>query len=183
MTWNSWPLAAMALLVLTTNAHTARAQDTQTVNVAPRQLAVSLTCDNVKKVIQSASFASLSAEDRDQALIVLADCATAEHNQEHPNDPQVTIVGADPNASGDKVFFKTISRKQADQVEAACHLVGQATFAFLNAATTVTPPIKVLVGVAGAATDQGGIQCYAYMNALQNNNPMVVLQYVLGNLA
>jgi hypothetical protein len=167
-------VAAGILCALVCSDSTAYADEPVTVDVAPRQLAVGLTCQTAKSVVVSPGFASLSSDERDQALIMMANCATAEHNQEHPDDPQTVVVGADPNSGGDKIFFKTISLKTAQEVRDACRVVGQATFAFLNATTNVAPPVKVVVGVAGAATNQGGVQCDAFMDGLQHNNPMVV---------
>lgn len=151
-------------------------EEPQIVKVAPRQLAVSVTCDAAKSAVNSSTFASLGVEDRDQVLITIGACAAAEHNKEHPDDPQIIVVGANPNLtySDDKVFMKTIPLKQTQAVQLICEFVGRATFAFLNKSTPVAASPKVLVGAAGATTDKGPVECGAFLRELGKDNPMVV---------
>jgi hypothetical protein len=106
---------------------------------------------------------------------MMGHCAAAEHNQEHPDDLQAVVVGPDPQGTDDKIFFKTIPVGQADQVHAVCLRAGQAAFAFMNAADNIAPPIKVVVGAVGAATDNGAVDCDGYLHALQKDNPFVIL--------
>ena len=122
-------------------------------------------------------FLSNSAEYRDDVLITTRYCSATAHNQLTPTKPEIVVVSADPNASGDnKIFIKTVPKYNAKEVHAACALAGKAAFTYLQTSTSsATPQADAVIAGSDVLTGSGKVDCDSFLRATGADNPLVVL--------
>ena len=145
--------------------------------VAQKQLVSGTNCQTAAHAASKPDFASKSAEYRDDVRITTRYCSATAHNQVNPTNPEVVVVGADPNAAGggDRIFVKTIPKNDAKKVHDTCVLAGKGASASTQAATT--PPSQPGEAIAGAdvLTSAGKVDCQDFLRATDAASPLVVL--------
>jgi hypothetical protein len=144
--------------------------------VAQKQLVSGTNCQTAAQVAAKPEFMSKSAEYRDDVHITTRYCSATAHNQLNPTKPEIEVVSADPNASGEtKIFFRTVPKNDANKVHDTCILAGKAAFAYLRASTTATPQGNGVVAGADVMTSSGKVDCEGFLRATDPANPLVVL--------
>jgi hypothetical protein len=144
--------------------------------LAQKQLVSGTNCQTAAHEAAKPDFLSKGAEHRDDVLITTRYCSATAHNQLTPTKPEILVVGADPNASGDnKIFFKTVPKYAAKKVRDICVLAGKSAFAYMPAPTTATPPSDAAVAGADVLTSSGKVDCEGFLHATDATNPLVVL--------
>src|SRR5215475_10940285 len=117
--------------------------------VAQKQLVSGTNCQTAAHAAPQPDFASKSAEYRDDVRITTRYCSATAHNQVNPTNPEVMVVGADPNAAGggDRIFVKTIPKNDAKKVHDTCVLAARAASAYTQASKTPTSqPDEAIAG-------------------------------------
>jgi len=166
---------SLALAGVTT-AQTAQMSATTDPVMAQKQLVSGTDCQSAAIAIAKPDFPSKSAEYRDDVLITTRYCSATAHNQLTPADPQIVVVSADPNASGDdKIFFKTIQKNDAKKVHDACVAAGQATLAYLQATAATAPQADTVIAGGDVLTSTGRLDCDGFLRATAADNPLIVL--------
>ena len=144
--------------------------------LAQKQLVSGTNCQTAAHATSKPDFLSKSAEYRDDVVITTRYCSATAHNQLTPTNPEMVVVGADPSASGgNKIFFKTIPKNDANKVHDTCVLAGRAAMAYTQASTTATPQADAGVAGADVLTSSGKVDCEAFLRATDAANPLVVL--------
>jgi len=144
--------------------------------VAQKQLVSATNCQTAANAKSRSDFLSKGEEYRDDVLITTRYCSATAHNQLTPTEPEIVVVSANPNASGDvKIFFKTMPKYNTKKVHDTCVLAGKATFAYLQASTAATAQADSAVAGADVLTSSGKVDCDGFLNATEADNPLVVL--------
>jgi len=144
--------------------------------IAQKQLVSRTNCQTAAYAASKPDFLSKSVEYRDDVHITTRYCSATAHNQLTPTKPQIVVVGANSDASGeDKVFFKTIPLKDPKKVHDACVLAGKAAVAYPQAAAGTTPQTNAVIVGADVLTDSGKVDCEDFLRATAADNPLVVL--------
>jgi len=144
--------------------------------VAQKQLVSGTNCQTAAHATSKPDFPSKSAQYRDDVLITTRYCSATAHNQVNPTNPEIVVVGADPNASGGgKIFVKTIAKNDAKKVHDTCVLAGKATSAYTQASPTPTSQPDEATAGADVQTSSGKVDCQDFLRATDAANPLVVL--------
>jgi hypothetical protein len=145
--------------------------------VAQKQLVSGTNCQTAANPpSKKPGFLSSGAEYRDDVLITTRYCGATAHNQLTPTQPEIVVVGADPDASGDvKVFIKTISKNDAKKVHDTCVLAGKATFAYVQPPTTTTAQADAVIAGVDVLTSSGKVDCDGFLRTTGADNPLVVV--------
>lgn len=148
-------------------------QQQKGVELRPRQLAVGMGCAEAERVMGGRDYAKFDPDQQLEIRIVRQQCADAERNIASPNDPVVTVVTANSGAANDpdKVFFRTIKRKDVQAIRDICRLAGQQALNYLKLVTADAPVVELV----DVVTDGGKANCEAYIRGLEQNSPFVVL--------
>ena len=144
--------------------------------IAQKQLVSRSNCQTAAYAASKPDFLSKSLEYRDDIQITTRYCSATAHNQLTPTKPQIVVVGANPDASGeDKIFFKTIPLNDAKKVRDTCVRAGKAAVAYSQAAGATTPQTDAVIVAADVLTDSGKVDCEDFLRATAADNPLVVL--------
>jgi hypothetical protein len=137
--------------------------------MAQKQLVSGTNCQTAAQATAKPDFLSKSAAYRADVLVTTRYCSATAHNQLTPANPEIVVVGADPNASGaDKIFVRSIPKSDATKVHDTCVLAGKAAFAY-------TPQADAASAGTDVQTSSGKVDCADFLRATDAANPLVVL--------
>jgi hypothetical protein len=98
----------------------------------PRQLVTQFSCADARDLESSlGKVGPMSGDERRELEIVWAACAAGQHNQEHPDQPQIVLVAPSSSAPAtqDKTLVSTVRLTDGEAIRDVCEKAGGAVAA------------------------------------------------------
>jgi hypothetical protein len=93
----------------------------------PRQLVTQFSCADARDLEASlGKVGAMSGDERRELEIVWAACATGQHNQDHPDQPQIVLVAPSSSAPAtqDKTYVATVRLADGEGIRDFCEKAG-----------------------------------------------------------
>jgi hypothetical protein len=181
----NWSIALSALAIVALTQPAAAAGKPFAVKLAPKQLAVHLDCASARQNAESRQFAKESAAEKLENNISIQHCEAYAHNYIDQDNPQIVVVAADPNASGDlKILVETVSLRELKSLRGICEVIAKGTFAYLETTKDAESlPADSSNIRADVTTDHDDVACDVALQGANPRNPLFVLtpDFVDGN--